>query len=519
MGRWSVLEEEQLAQMKVSLKYEIDLSPKYPEVVGERRMLRFLRGNSHDVHKAVDQMRKFLNWRHDNNVDAIRDNIVNNGMNEPRKFPFGELILSVCPQVVLSAKAHDNKKNPIAIEQFCFNPKDILDRVSIEEYIIYLTYSLEYKSLILEQLSEEVERDYIRTHSKNNDASELIEYGVVLRIAMFRDLKGLGTAHVGAQGQNIIKAVIKLASPNYPESLAKSYVINAPYVFNMLWYFIKGMLDPNTIAKVNIFGSDFYPTLIQEFPLEHIPTICGGTWEAVNEPFLFDTKIGGALYTPCTADTLHSPQTGVNDTVGRVASTSSISSENSSTTVVNWTTSNSPVQAPALTQSTVINTKGRSTSLPTVCSVSSFSSSPTPPLSAKKSVRILTVDSDGEEIIHNSRSFSAESIARQESYASIRSVDDLALSSSMKNTALCTPSPSIKRKLSADGKLQSILTSTSSSSSIYDIIVIPYLQVCSDHPILFVFVCPCALLYAILVVPQCLFLLVLPLSIYAYFSN
>lgn len=84
---------------------------------------------------------------------------------------------------------------------------------------------------------------------------------------MIRDLGGVGFEHMGKQGQEIIKgsssyellctiislnlnvyrciyttAVVSLASDNYPEMMRKCYMVNVPWVFNTLWYFMKNML-------------------------------------------------------------------------------------------------------------------------------------------------------------------------------------------------------------------------------------------------------------------------------------
>jgi hypothetical protein len=54
-------------------------------------------------------IRKFLNWRRDHNVDKIRQDIVLGGLNHPTKFPLGELILSLIPQLVITPYACDKK--------------------------------------------------------------------------------------------------------------------------------------------------------------------------------------------------------------------------------------------------------------------------------------------------------------------------------------------------------------------------------------------------------------------------
>ena len=106
---------------------------------------------------------------------------------------------------------------------------------------------------------------------------------------------GVGFEHFGAQGQNIIRSVISIASENYPELMKKCYMINTPWVFNTIWYFIKvfiskvfnatfefvfnsgyyiifqGLIASRTINKVAILGSDFMGELEANIPSEFIP--------------------------------------------------------------------------------------------------------------------------------------------------------------------------------------------------------------------------------------------------------
>ena len=52
----------------------------YPDVSGDRRLLRFYRGHGGDIAKTCEMIKKFLDWRKENNIDAIRNSIVHGGM-------------------------------------------------------------------------------------------------------------------------------------------------------------------------------------------------------------------------------------------------------------------------------------------------------------------------------------------------------------------------------------------------------------------------------------------------------
>lgn len=187
MSRWSDLDQESIALMREALREELSSCPPFPEVVGDRRIIRFLKARGYVIEESAKMMRNFLKWRKDNNVDQIRQNIVYGGMNNPLRFPKGEAIIRLAPQIVLSHLAKDKNGCPLVYEQYNFNPKEFFREVSIQEYLVFLTYSLEFRSLLLEQMSEELEREYLKSHAPS-DLS--YGYGVVLHHSTIRDLHG-----------------------------------------------------------------------------------------------------------------------------------------------------------------------------------------------------------------------------------------------------------------------------------------------------------------------------------------
>jgi hypothetical protein len=77
--------------------------------------------------------------------------------------------------------------------------------------------------------------------------------------------------HIGSQGREIIRSVIGLSADNYPEMMGKCYMINTPWLFNTLWYFVKGLLAQRTIDKVAIIGTSYIPELQKRVSLENLP--------------------------------------------------------------------------------------------------------------------------------------------------------------------------------------------------------------------------------------------------------
>ena len=71
---------------------------------------------------------------------------------------------------------------------FDFSPKEVLDAISIQDYLSFLIYSLEYRTLVMEQMSHEMEQKYLAEHPNAEDRED--GYGVILLDYTIRDLKG-----------------------------------------------------------------------------------------------------------------------------------------------------------------------------------------------------------------------------------------------------------------------------------------------------------------------------------------
>ena len=89
-----------------------------------------------------------------------------------------------------------------------------------------------------------------------------------------------------------------MSTPNYPELMRKCHLINAPWLFNTVWWIIKGWLAQRTIEKVGVFGDSFLEHLQEEITMRNLPSQVGGEYSKPSEPFPFDVTQGGLLHTP-----------------------------------------------------------------------------------------------------------------------------------------------------------------------------------------------------------------------------
>ena len=294
MGRWSEEEVAALAELRTLVGDRLRSVPQYPEVVGDRKLLRFLRGHDYNVSKAASMYCQFLDWRLEHRVDEIRESIVRGGLNHPSKFPNGEKILSLIPQVVLAHEVSDYFGCALIVEQFSFSPSAVLKEITLEEYLIFVIHCLEYRSIILEQLSEEAERKKVKSIEESNSTSSE-PYGTILYACVIRDLRGVGWDHVGSTGRDILGAVIKIASDNYPELMRRCFIINSPFIFYTAWIFIQGLLAAKTVGKIMVLGADYLEHLLKEVHIDSLPRFLGGRDHIGSIPFDFDSSENGPL--------------------------------------------------------------------------------------------------------------------------------------------------------------------------------------------------------------------------------
>jgi hypothetical protein len=146
-------------------------------------------------------------------------------------------------------------------------------------------------------MAHELEQQYMEAHQHQGDDDSL-QYGVILATNIIRDFEGVGFAHIGGDGQKVLKWILEIATDNYPELLFKCHMVNVPWIFNTIWHFIKGLMDPNTIKKVNIQGTDFMQKVLEDVPMESLPTSMGGRYKPKKTLHKFDLSETGPFFYP-----------------------------------------------------------------------------------------------------------------------------------------------------------------------------------------------------------------------------
>lgn len=234
--------------------------------------------------------------------------VVKENLNTPFKFPNGEKVLRLIPQIVTTRNATDVYGNPLAVEVYGFDPMQVLKELTQEEYTLFIIYALELKALFLEQESEIRERAYLEKHAYN-PPEDPRGYGVILQHCIIRDFAGFTIAG-GFKCKRVLEWILPIALDNYPEMMFRSHMINMPYGFTTFFNFICLFLDPRsamlqlsrlynmfrTKAKITMNYKDFKAALKDQITEENIPESIGGSFTMYNEPYEFDLSPGSALY-------------------------------------------------------------------------------------------------------------------------------------------------------------------------------------------------------------------------------
>jgi len=291
--RWNEEETAALIQIREALKDELKSVAQNVEVVGDRCLLRFYRGHLGVMPTALQMIRNYLNWRTENNVDEIRKNIVHGGLNCPAKFPHGETILKVIPQMICDQNARDLDGVPISCMATNFSVRDFMDNITSEQYRTFIMHVLEFQNVMFEQIANAREKANLEEDSTSDNP-----YGFIAQGISIRDFAGLGMEHCGPKGQEIGKIFTLIARDNYPEMLKKMIVVNSPWVFNGFWWVMKQLLPQRTIDKVSINGGYYGGEVAKYIDTSSLPESLGGTYTGNSNdiPFEFDISEGGLLW-------------------------------------------------------------------------------------------------------------------------------------------------------------------------------------------------------------------------------
>jgi hypothetical protein len=92
------------------------------------------------------------------------------------------------------------------------------------------------------------------------------------------DCKGMGLSNAPSV-YGYLQQASAISQNYYPERLGKLYIINAPWGFSTVFAVIKRFLDPVTVAKIHVLGTNYQSELLSQIPEENLPKAFGGSCE------------------------------------------------------------------------------------------------------------------------------------------------------------------------------------------------------------------------------------------------
>lgn len=217
-----------------------------PSKFDDAYLLRFLRARKFDLPKAKLMWSDFIKWRTEFGVDDLVENF---------EYPELAQVDQLYPQFYHKT---DKDGRPIYIE--------ILGKLDVAKLFQVTTSERQLQRLVVEY--ERFLRERLPICSEVS--GHLIETSCTIM-----DLKNVGVSQFW-KVKNQVQAATAISSNNYPETMGKFYIINAPWAFTTVWGFIKPWLDEVTVSKITILGSDYLKTVSQQIPLENLPMFLGG---------------------------------------------------------------------------------------------------------------------------------------------------------------------------------------------------------------------------------------------------
>jgi len=205
------------------------------------------------VEKAQASIANMLKFRAERKLSELRKTI---GSLDHTKFPNYENIIKVWPHNVLHGS--DKTGQPLSfVLAGKVRPQRMQKLLTKDQVLDYQVAVLEYGADLAAALTKKT--------------------GKVIRQIKIFDLDGLGVHFLDHGFLAYFRGITKVAQENYPEMLGRIYVVNVPWAFSIFWKLITPMLQPFTLAKIQVLGSDWKDKLKVDIDASNLPDYLGGT--------------------------------------------------------------------------------------------------------------------------------------------------------------------------------------------------------------------------------------------------
>ncbi|KAL1587161.1 hypothetical protein WHR41_04316 [Cladosporium halotolerans] len=220
----------------------------YKERLDTLTMLRFLRARKFNVEMSKQMFIDCEKWRSE--FGGGLDNLVPN-------FDYQEKpqVFAYYPQYYHKT---DKDGRPLYIEQLGKINLDAMRKITTDQRMLQ-NLVVEYEKMADPRLP-----------ACSRKSGHLLETSCSIM-----DLKGVGVGMMSS-AYGYLQQASAISQNYYPERLGKLYVINAPWGFSGAFSVVKKFLDPVTVAKIHVLGSNYQKELLAQIPKENLPKQFGG---------------------------------------------------------------------------------------------------------------------------------------------------------------------------------------------------------------------------------------------------
>jgi len=247
--------EEELEAMK---KFKQALTEKQIQLnngvrYSEYEWIRFLRARKMDPIESSAMFDRYQKWREQFQIDKLLAN--------PTHFiPDFECLKNYFPG---DFHGRDKLGMPVYYERLgSVDVKNLLKHFSADQLILFHIFSQEE---LVSRVTETAKRQ------RHPETGHILFGNIVVE-----DLAGLGWAHSSREAFSLMKKTIEIDEDNYPETLKRLYVINAPRIFSVIWKIVSLWFDPRTLAKIRISSGDAKEALLEDISIDQLPVEYGG---------------------------------------------------------------------------------------------------------------------------------------------------------------------------------------------------------------------------------------------------
>ncbi|KAG5361251.1 SEC14 cytosolic factor [Yarrowia sp. C11] len=240
-GNLTAEQEQKLGELKMIL-----LTKGYEDRTDDATLLRFLRARKFDVPLAQEMWENCEKWRKEFGTNTILEDFWYKEKKDVAK---------LYPQYYHKT---DKDGRPVYVEN--------VGKVNIHEMYKITTQERMLRNLVWEY--ESFVRHRLPACSRV--VGHLIETSCTIL-----DLKGVSLSSA-SQVYGFLKDASNIGQNYYPERMGKFYLINAPFGFSTVFSVIKRFLDPVTVSKIHVYGSNYKEKLLAQVPGYNLPTNFGG---------------------------------------------------------------------------------------------------------------------------------------------------------------------------------------------------------------------------------------------------